>query len=264
MKKIGNSLKNLYLSEIKTDIVNTSDYPKDIIREEDILTLPKPVQRYFRYCGYIGKVKMVNAKTEWKDIDFKTAQNKKWMRLGCLQYNSLSEPTRIVYLQNKILGIFPFEARDKYQDGKGNMLMKLLNLFTIADAKGVEMDKSGLVTVLSEISIIPTYALQDYIKWESVDNNNAKATLTYNGITVGGTFNFSDKGEMNSFYTENRYFAEKDGTYKNIPWSIVIDNYVEKDGMKFPNKLKVMWHFKDGDFEYFKGKISNIEYNVME
>ncbi len=37
MTKIGNSLKSLYLSEIKTDIVNTSDYPKDIIREKDIL-----------------------------------------------------------------------------------------------------------------------------------------------------------------------------------------------------------------------------------
>jgi len=49
MTKIGKSLKNLYLSEIKTDIVNTFDYPKDIIREKNILTLPKPVQRYFRY-----------------------------------------------------------------------------------------------------------------------------------------------------------------------------------------------------------------------
>ncbi len=139
-----------------------------------------------------------------------------------------------------------------------------LNLFTIADAKGVEMDKSGLVTVLSEISIIPTYALQDYVKWETVDNNNAKATLTYNDITVGGTFNFSDKGEMNSFYTENRYYTEKGGTYKNIPCSIMIHNYVEKDGMKLPGKIRVMWHLKDGDFEYFRGKISNIEYNVME
>lgn len=264
MKKISKSLKNLYLSEIKTDIANISDYQKDIIIEKDILTLPKPVQKYFRYCGYIGKAKIVNAKTEWKEIDFKTALNKRWMQLSCFQYNSVSEPTRIVYLQNKILGIFPFEARDKYQDGKGNMLIKLLNLFTIADAKGIEMDKSGLVTVLSEMSIVPTYALQDYIKWETVDNNNARAILTYNNIKVSGVFNFSDKGEMNSFYTEDRYLAENDGTYKNIPWSIVIDNYVEKDGMKFPNKINVRWHLENGDFEYFRGKISNIKYNVME
>ncbi len=126
------------------------------------------------------------------------------------------------------------------------------------------MDKSGLVTVLSEISILPTYALQNYIKWETVDDNNAKATLTYNDIKVSGTFNFSDKGEMKSFYTENRYFAEKDGTYKSIPWSIMIGNYFERNGMKFPSELKVMWHLKEGDFEYFRGNISNIEYNVME
>ncbi|MCD4792964.1 MAG: hypothetical protein K8R54_07015 [Bacteroidales bacterium] len=259
-----NSLKNLYLSEIRTDVEKYSDFPTETIKEKHIATLPKPVQRYFRYCGYIGKVKMVNAKTEWKNIDFKTAQNKKWMRLGCLQYNSVSEPTRIVYLQNKILGIFPFEARDKCQNGKGNMLIKLLKLFTVADAKGVEMDKSALVTVLSETSIIPSYALQDYIKWEAVDDNNAKATLTYNDIKVNGTFNFNDKGEMNSFYTEDRYFAEKDGTYKKIPWSIVIDNYDEKNGVKFPSEIKVIWHLKDGDFEYFKGRISNIEYNIMK
>ncbi len=264
MIKIGSSLKNLYLSEVKTDLISTSKYSKNIITEKDILTLPKPVQRYIRYCGYLDKEKMVNAKTEWKDIDFKTAQNKKWIRIGCLQYNSVSKPTRIVYLQSKILGVFPFEARDKYQGGKGNMLIKLLKLFTIADAKGVEMDKSGLVTVLAEMSIIPTYALQSYVKWETIDDYNAKATLTYNNIKVSGTFSFSDKGEMKSFYTENRYFAEKDGTFKNIPWSIKIDNYIERNGLKIPNKLKAMWHLNEGDFEYFKGNISNIEYNVME
>ncbi len=258
------SLKNVYLSEIRTDVEKYSDFPTETINEKDIATLPKPVQRYFRYCGYIGKVKMINAKFEWENVLFKRAPNNKSMRLDCHQYNSISEPTRIVYLKNDILGIFPFEARDIYQNGKGNMLIKLLKLFTVADAKGVEMDKSGLVTVLSEISIIPTYALQYYIKWEVIDDNNAKATLTYNDIKVSGTFNFNDKGEMNSFYTEDRYFAEKDGTFKNIPWSIVIDNYVEKDGVKFPSKLKAMWHLKDGDFEYFKGTISNIEYNVME
>ncbi len=264
MTIFSSSLKNIYLSETNTDIANITSNPKDYISEEDINTLPKPVQRYFRYCGFIGKVKMLNAKTEWKDIDFKSAQNKKWMRLDCLQYNSVADPTRIVYFKNMILGIFPFEAHDKFQNGKGNMLIKLLNLFTIADAKGVEMNKSGLVTVLSEISIIPTYALQNYINWEPIDDNNARATISYNDITVGGIFNFSDKGEMKSFHSKNRYIAEKDGTYKNVPWSIVIDNYVERDGINFPSKVKVIWHLKNGDYEYFKGKISNIEYNVKE
>ena len=159
------TMKNLYLSEIKTDVEKYSDFPTETIKEKDIATLPKPVQRYFRYCGYIGKVKMINAKIEFENVFLKRSPNSKWMRLNCHQYNSVLEPTRIVYLKTNILGIFPFEARDKCQNGKGNMLIKLLKLFTVADAKGVEMDKSALVTVLSETFIIPTYALQDYIEW---------------------------------------------------------------------------------------------------
>ncbi len=258
------SLKKIYLSEIKIDIEKHSDFPTETIKEKDIATLPKPVQRYFRYCGYIGKVKMINAKIEWGNIIFKRAPNSKWMRLNCHQYNSVSEPTRIVYLKNNILGVFPFEARDIYQNGKGNMLIKLLKLFTVADAKGIEMNKSALVTVLSETFIIPTYALQDYINWETVDNNNAKATLTYNGIKVSGTFNFNDEGEMISFYTDDRYCAGKDGTYKKIPWSVIVDNYYKKDGIRFPSEIKVIWHNENGDFEYFKGKILNIEYNTVK
>jgi len=68
---------------------------------------------------------------------------------------------------------------------------------------------------------------------------------------------------MISFYTEDRYYAEKDGTYKKLPWSIVVDDYIEKNGVKFPSEIKAIWHSEGDDFEYIKGKISNIEYNTM-
>lgn len=259
-----NSLKNVYLSEIKVDMEKYSDFPSETIEEKNIAALPVPVQRHFRHCGYIGKVKMINAKIELENVFLKRVPTGKWMRLKCFQYNSVSEPTRIVYLKNKILGIFPFEARDRCQSGKGNMLIKLLKLFTVADAKGIEMDKSALVTVLSETFILPTYALQDYIEWKAIDDNNAKARLTYNDINVSGTFSFNDKGEMISFYTNDRYSAEKDGTYKKIPWSVRVNNYCKKNGIRFPCEIKVIWHNEGGDFEYFKGEISNIEYNIMK
>ncbi len=258
----SNSLKNIYLSEIKKDIDKYSIFPTDIISVSDIATLPNPVKRYFRHCGYIGRIKMINAKIEFENAFLKRESNNKWMKLKCHQYNSITEPTRIVYLKNNILGVIPFEARDKSQNGKGNMLIKLMKRITVADAKGVEMDISSLVTVLSETFIIPTYALQDYIKWETIDDNNAKATLTYNDTKVSGVFRFNNKGEMISFYTEDRYNAEKDGNYNKIPWSIVVNNYMEKNGMKFPCEIKVIWHTNNGNFEYFKGKISNIEFNI--
>lgn len=68
------TMKNLYLSETRTDIEKYSDFPTETLKEKDIATLPKPVQRYFRYCGYIGKVKMINAKIEWKIFFLKEHQ----------------------------------------------------------------------------------------------------------------------------------------------------------------------------------------------
>ena len=83
-------------------------------------------------------------------------------------------------MKNAIMGIFPFEGRDKYQDGHGNMLIKLLKAITVVDAKSKEMDQSALVTVLAESLIVPTYALRQYIKWTALDANSAGAEIEYN------------------------------------------------------------------------------------
>lgn len=256
------SLGNIYLSEIKLDMARYANRPVETIKAADIASLPTPVQRCFRYCGYIGQVKMHNARIELEDCYLKRAPDGNWMRLKGYQYNAVTAPTRMVYLKARMFWVFPFEARDKYQDGKGNMLIKLLNVFTVADTKGVEMDKSGLVTILAETFIVPSYALQPYITWEHIDDNRAKAILKYDGLEVSGVFTFSALGEMLHFYSEDRYFAANDGTYKRVPWSAVVDQYQEENGVRFPSKIKALWHEDSGDFEYFKGRIVHIEYNV--
>jgi len=255
-------LEKIYLSEMEKDVEKYSDVLAETIKERDIENLPEPVQKYFRNGGYIGRIKMFNAKIILENTFFRRAPNNRWMKLNVYQYNSVIEPVRIVYLQKNILGIFPFEARDKYQDGKGNMLIRLLKLVTVADAKGREMDQSGLVTILSETFIVPNYALQDYIKWETINKNEVKAILTFKGLKVEGIFSFNNEGEMVRFYTEDRYFVNKDGTFKKNPWSIYVEAYKVMNGVKVPSYIRVVWHLEEGDFEYFKGNISNIDYNI--
>jgi hypothetical protein len=41
-----------------------------VFTEEDIVDLPFPVQKYFRYCGYIGTPKMSSMKAIYQDVDF--------------------------------------------------------------------------------------------------------------------------------------------------------------------------------------------------
>ncbi|WP_051533957.1 DUF6544 family protein [Desulfitibacter alkalitolerans] len=257
-------MKELYLSEVRRELAKYSSYPNEVITEDDISLLPEPVQKYFRYCRHIGQEKMVNAKVEWKDVFLKMAPDKKWMDLKCYQFNSVPEPTRIAYMRNRLFGILPFEGMDKYQVGYGNMRIKLLKIFQVADAKGKEMDASALVTVLAESLLVPTYALQPYINWTAIDSNTAKAVIKYNQCEVSGFFFFNDRGEYIRFETNDRYFSEKGSEYKRVKWSGVVENYREKNGMKFPSHFKAVWHLDEGDYEYFKGTITDIKFNISK
>ncbi len=256
------SMKNLYLSEVRKELTRYSSYENDIITQKNIASLPEPIQKYFLHCGYIGKEKMINAEVEWKEAYIKMSPDKNWMRLNCYQFNSVPEPTRIVYMKSSILGIFPFEGRDKYQDGRGNMLIKLLKFIKVADAKGKEMDESALVTILAEALLVPTYALQDYIEWTAIDSNTAKAVIRYNNTEVSGQFYFNDQGEFIRFETVDRYYSERGTEYKKLRWSIVAGSYIKKSGMRFPTDLKAIWRAEQGDFEYFRGTITDIKYNI--
>lgn len=257
------SMKLLYLLEVEKELTKYPSAKREKMTEQEIASFPKPVQKYFYHCGYVGKEKKINAKIEWQEAYIKMSPDKNWMKLDCFQFNSVPDPSRIVYMKSKVLGLFPFEGRDKYQDGHGNMRIELLKLIPVADAKGKEMDASALVTLLAEILLIPGYAFQDYIEWTEIDSSTAKAILRYNETEVEGLFSFNELGELVRFETNDRYYSEKGKNYKKVKWSIILSDYVEKNGMRFPTHAKAIWHLEKGDFEYFKGTILNIKYNIQ-
>lgn len=255
-------MKKLFLSEVNQEIEKNLSENPEILTDADIAHLPIPIQTYFHYCGYIGKPKMYNVIVDWEDVRFKMSPKKDWIHLQCYQFNSVIEPTRIVYMSTKMFGVIPFEGKDKYHEGHGNMLIKLLKLFTVSNSKGKEMDEAALVTVLAEALFVPTYALQPYIKWTTIDNHCVKGTIYYNQTEVSGLFYFNDSGEYIRFETYDRHYSEKGTEFKKVKWTGICGEYKEKNGIKYISGFKGVWNLDTGDYEYFKGTIRNITYNV--
>ena len=249
------SLKKLYLSEIEESISDNNINKSEYYSESDFSALPKPVQKYFNYCGYVGKEKINNIRLDYDNSFIKMSSEKRWLKIKYYQVNFTDNPTRLAYITSKIIGIFSFEGRDKYQNGKGNMLIKLLKLFTVADAKGKEMDESALVTLLSEILFMPSFATKEQIKWNNIDDNSVTAKLKDKENEVNGIFYFNDNNEYIRFETDDRFFMLKDGSYKKIKWSLELSNYRDTKGVKFPTDVKVIWHMDEKHFEYFRAKI---------
>jgi hypothetical protein len=223
-----------------------------VFREEDIAGLPAPVQKYFRHCGYIGTLKMSYITITYHDVDF--IMNKtKLLKIDYVQYNFVREPNRIAYIDSSVYGT-PFEGLDSYVNGAGSMKGVIAKLFTLFHQTGKPMDKSSLVTFLSESLLIPSAALQDYIVWEAIDDSQAKATISYYGMSAAGVFKFNDQGEMLSFTTDDREASSTDGTSEKVKWSVVCGDYQETNGIKKPTLFQAVWNYDEGDLVYFKGK----------
>ncbi len=252
-------LKKQYLEEIEKETAWQPEGVPEMMTEELIATLPAPVQRHFKICGYLNKPVYNHVEIIWGDVDFYRAPGTGPLKLKCLQHNFAAEPSRIVYMSTFLGGFIPFEGRDKLQDGKGNMLMKIGKFFTMQDVKSDTMDKSALVTTLAEMFVLPAYAFRPYIGWKEIDNHSAGARISWNGISMEGVFHFNEAGEFVRFDTDERYMSNPKGDECH-PWSAYCGDYIEKNGYRIPSFMSAKWHLPTGDMEYFRGEILGFRY----
>lgn len=233
-----------------------SNKSNDIITLSDIDYLPKPLQKYFKYCGYIGKTKKSYMKLSIKDATL--ISNGKNLNVEYLQYNFAKEPVRLALIKSSVLGV-PFQGFDSFENGIGSMKGVIGKTITLFDVKGNEMNQACLVTFLAESLFSPGIALQDYITWTEIDDFHVKANISYYNISVSGIFTFDENGLYISFETNDRYITNPDNSMTQLKWTSVIDNYVDVNGVLQPTSYKAIWNYPDRDFVYFYSDNIKIE-----
>ena len=241
--------KNNFLN----DVQKHSEQPfkqSGVFTEQDIAFLPEPVQRHFRAAGFIGKPKMAKMTTYMKSVPLKESGNKPPMIVDYTLNLFAYKPIRLAYIKTSLFGI-PFEGYDSLQDGVGFMKGVLGKVVTLFNQTGDEMDKAQLLTYLAECFLCPAIILNGYIKWESIDKDLVKATITYKNISGSGVFTFSDGGLFQSFSTDERAAVSPDGKTEYPKWSVVVEDYQNIKGINLPKKVKAIWHLNDGDLVYF-------------
>lgn len=238
--EFNKAVENKVASTVKTT---------EVFTEDEMNNLPKPVQKYFKHCGYIGKAKMRYMKAEFKNVNFKMSPEKT-INIDYTQYNFANKPDRFAFIDSSLFGI-PFEGFDSYNGGVGSMKGTIAKVITLFDQRGEEMDKASLVTYLAESLMMPSAALQDFIVWKEIDETHAKATINYYGISASGIFTFDEDGLWQSFITSDRVATSMDGSKREADWSAIIEDYQEINGILQPRVLKSTWHYPEGDFVYF-------------
>lgn len=256
------SVKKTYEKDIDIHFENYSEV-QPVFDSVMTQNLPAPVQKYLNTCGLMGKEIPMNAEIVWSDSHIKMKPGGKWMKLKTLQYNSVRNPFRIAYMKAYMFGIIPFEGRDLYVNGSGHMYGKLGKIITIFDEKEKEIAQSALITLLAECLFVPGYALQNYISWEAIDDNTAAAVIHQYDLRVRGIFHFNDSGELIKFESNDRYYLNPEKGNVPTPFTVEVGDYFIQNDLKLPGTVKAIWQLDTGPYEYWKGTISEVRYNIQ-
>lgn len=253
--------KQNVMKEVQELFYRHVDNKHQMILQSDLEGLPFCVQKWLLQAEVVGKEKIRCARLKQKAM-MRMREGKPWMPTEVEQYFTVDKPGFIWKAHIKAAPLFHIAGRDRYDEGKGNMLIKLLTWIKVADATGEEIDQGTLLRFLAEIMWFPTAALSSYIKWEEIDSHAAKATMTYRGVCASGVFTFNETGEVISFGAK-RYMEAK-GKYSLEDWLVRIEESKKFQGVNIPFKGEVIWKLKTGDFCWYQFEISEIEYNKAE
>lgn len=253
-------MKTQYLKDRQQAIEQLNQQAtNEILTEEKLSTLPVALQNHFRNCGFIGRPIAMNADIVWKESYIKLAPGQKWKSLQTLQFNAVNPIMRTAFM--KVNNMF-FTGKDLYKNGQGSMIGKILNLFTVINAKGKEISQSALITSFCEMMLLSGYAFQDYIKWKAIDKQTIEATLSDHQFEVSGTFYFDETGKFKYFETNDRYFDAGKGNFVKKKFASRVTSYQEIDGLTIPEQAQVLWYLDGKEYCYFKGTIERINFNV--
>lgn len=245
-------MRRRFLREVASAGLPAVPDPVNVVTDADVASLPEPAQRYLRFMKVVGRRKDWSFRLGFIGR-FRTKPQQGWMNCEAWQYNSRLAVARLFHIRIRFGGLLPVMGRDTYVQGRGRMLIKLFNLFTIEDGMGDEYDIGELVTYLNDaVLIAPSMLLVPEIGWAPVDTDSFDVSLTDRGRTVTARVVIDEKGAPKDFSTTDRFCYDPANPKQltRARWTTPIAGWEFVDGRPLPTGGQAIWHLPQGPFAY--------------
>jgi hypothetical protein len=226
--------------------------PVEVVTSSQLASLPEPAQRYFRFMRVERRPQDWSLRLGFTGR-FRTKPRQSWMKCEAWQYNTREAVARIFHIRIRFAGLLPVTGRDTYIRGRGRMLIRFLDIFTIGDGTGEEYDTGELVTYLNDaVLIAPSMLLVPEVSWSSVDASSFDITLTDHGRTVTARVMVDKDGAPTDFSTTDRfcYNPDEPKSLMRARWTTPIAGWEVVDGRPRPTAAQAVWHLPRGPFAY--------------
>ncbi|MBN2616291.1 MAG: hypothetical protein JXR71_11425 [Bacteroidales bacterium] len=257
-------LKKRYAREVSEGLSRLGSHSLGIVTEADVEHLPEKVQQYLRYTGVMGCEKVTRFFVRALGTIRMQEGEKEWMTFESQQYNFLDVPTRLFYIKARKRGV-PATGLHHFKNGVASMVIKLAGLFTIADARGDEMNQSEAVTFFNDMCLMaPATLVSPTIRWKEMSVNHLKADFRIGHVTISAYLYFDNEGRLVNFVSYDRYESVDGKSYHNYPWKTPVLEYGEFNGFRLPSKADAIWEKPEGDFCYGKFNLEEIRFNISD
>lgn len=239
---------------------NSQLVKEEEITKESISRLPLAIQKWLNNIGVIGKNPVSNVYLT-QELQLKLNPNQEnWNTGKAEQYFTVNPPAFNWSINTKTNAILSIVGRDKFENGNGEMKIKLLSLIPIVNVKNNDkINQASLQRYLAEIIWFPTAALNKNITWEHLNDNSAKATIKVNQTNGSGIFHFDSNGNFQMF-TALRYKDINDTKPKL--WTVSAIKTEKINGIKIPIECEASWKLENGKWTWLKLKIKELKYNL--
>jgi len=234
---------------------------QSVVTGADLQGKPVCVQNWLKQAGIVGKKRTSSIRLEHAGT-MRTEPEKPWMPFIAEYYYTADKPGFIWRARVKAAPLVHLSGRDMLYRGHGNMQIKLLSLVSVANASGKEIDQGSLLRYLAEIVWFPAAALNNYMDWEEINDNQAQATITIGDASASGIYTFAQNG-LPVRFTARRYMSH-DGGYSLENWVAVMDEYREFNGVLVPGRVQVTWDLPIGEFTWFRAEVHSIDYDILK
>lgn len=233
--------------------------------ESEIESLPVPVQRYFRRVlkdsqaiiaavsvEHVGTINMSESGEQWKPF---TSKQRVITRRAGFDWNA-----RVMMMPG-----VPVRVHDAYIAGEGSLRAALLGLMTVAKFQNsLDLNRGELMRFFMEAVWYPTALLPSQgVRWEAVDDQSAKGTLTDDGISLTLLFRFNGDGLIDTVRAAERGRLVA-GAMTFSPWQGRFWNYALRDGMLVPLNGEVAWLLPGQEKTYYRGVTSKLTYDFVK
>lgn len=231
---------------------------------QEIEGLPPVVQRYFRTALRDG-VPIVAAATVQHSGTFNMGETvDNWKPFTSHQRVVTRRPGFVWDGHIHMLPGLGVRVHDAYVAGEGILHPAILGLFTLMDLRGTgEVAEGELMRFFAETAWYPTALLPSQgVRWQAVDEQSARATMTDGALSLTLTFTFNTEGLIETVRADARGRTVA-GKIDMRPWEGRWSNYQEREGMRVPLTGEVAWMLppeEGGRKPYWRGTIQSLTY----